>query len=926
MYTFSEKWRTTYGSPSLLWPSSLAAKCGLKLPLPFASAINLRSSIIYATYSQYITSSAGRYARMINRDGYIVNANATYVRAAIDHATWNWTLFTAHLIDTPGPSWPINYFYYMALRKNTTNCGGSRGAIDWLTWSMTEDRPRVRTEESGYATLPTNLTSIVINRMRTEIYCHDIPAFISFQKTVGVLIPETGTSNPFQVQVWKDMINFAVAKLNTGNITSTKGMRNWKIDLVYADSQNTQADALLQTTTLINKGVRAVVGEFSDLLTNTVQVVLAGVSMCQLSPETEGERPKTLLDSSQLIRMREAATSQSSPIVSMIKRIGWDQVTVLFTTDEDSVTVATKVMQEALLKNVSVQRIALTTLKDQYFIEGELLKIKESGARVIISCIPNESLEYILEIAYKVGIVDVGYNWMFVSQSDPIEEKPILGESSKLIEKLEGALYFSMKSGKESPNYTPLVNEVLALDPNVYPALIEQVKETNALDTMEISIYDLIMTLGTAYAKIIDDLTDFEVEEHEFHEICPVIREQVKIEGLRGHTEFTEEGDGLIDYIVWNYQKQKQNIESKRGDLNTNDGSSSSSSSSSSSGVTMGWIQTGVYKSSEDSLSLDSNVILSGGDLDSPPEDSIPPTDEVVKFEMGDPLTTAGIVFTVVAELVVIYFLVEVSHFQKRKVFRAASLFFLRLVLLGAAIGFGANLMVVLPVSKSSCVIYSWLSWIGFTLVFGGLYAKTYRIWKIFTNSKLEVLQLGDGKLLQTTLAIFSIDGILMILWHSIDTPYVTTTGKYYEDGKTAEYCTSEHENVWLTLYLIPFFGLLIGLSFVSFRIRNLQSKFNESKQLALAIYHFTFCFIVSLSLSIALHQFLEFQAAVRFFGIYVGELGLLCIIYVPKIWLCYFDPVNSDTMTLESINSRRTFSKVTTKHTTTSKSSTDSV
>ncbi|XP_006812319.1 gamma-aminobutyric acid type B receptor subunit 2-like [Saccoglossus kowalevskii] len=67
------------------------------------------------------------------------------------------------------------------------------------------------------------------------------------------------------------------------------------------------------------------------------------------------------------------------------------------------------------------------------------------------------------------------------------------------------------------------------------------------------------------------------------------------------------------------------------------------------------------------------------------------------------------------------------------------------------------------------CQLRVWLICLGFTIGFGAMFSKTWRIHKIFTNKKVKSIKIQDAHLLGIVLVLISVDVIILVLWTSVD-------------------------------------------------------------------------------------------------------------------------------------------------------------
>lgn len=69
-----------------------------------------------------------------------------------------------------------------------------------------------------------------------------------------------------------------------------------------------------------------------------------------------------------------------------------------------------------------------------------------------------------------------------------------------------------------------------------------------------------------------------------------------------------------------------------------------------------------------------------------------------------------------------------------------------------------------------------WLLTIGFTLAFGAMFSKTYRVHAILTNSKLTKKVIKDYKLYGIVVFILIIDVIILLCWQITDPMQIVYT------------------------------------------------------------------------------------------------------------------------------------------------------
>ena len=82
--------------------------------------------------------------------------------------------------------------------------------------------------------------------------------------------------------------------------------------------------------------------------------------------------------------------------------------------------------------------------------------------------------------------------------------------------------------------------------------------------------------------------------------------------------------------------------------------------------------------------------------------------------------------------------------YREAKVIKRAASFFLQLACFGALLGAIACMSIISRTTDQTCQMSNWLGNMGFVLLFGSLFIKTWRIYTIFGNKRLKTVVLTD--------------------------------------------------------------------------------------------------------------------------------------------------------------------------------------
>lgn len=183
-----------------------------------------------------------------------------------------------------------------------------------------------------------------------------------------------------------------------------------------------------------------------------------------------------------------------------------------------------------------------------------------------------------------------------------------------------------------------------------------------------------------------------------------------------------------------------------------------------------------------------------------------------------------------------------VFFYQKRheKVVRKSSPVFCQLMLLGIIMVNAGLILWTFNQTTLLCVLKVWVTVIGFGLIMGNLLAKTYRIFKIFSNIRVTTTSIRDYNLLQITAGVIFIDIILLCIYTFADGPpepvlNVSTTDSLY----TYISCSLSNSDfqVVMAALIIAYNVILVALAgLIAYLTRHVDSAYNESRYIGITV------------------------------------------------------------------------------------------
>jgi gamma-aminobutyric acid type B receptor len=195
-----------------------------------------------------------------------------------------------------------------------------------------------------------------------------------------------------------------------------------------------------------------------------------------------------------------------------------------------------------------------------------------------------------------------------------------------------------------------------------------------------------------------------------------------------------------------------------------------------------------------------------------------PSADLPVGAQMGlNALTALCICFTICTAYLMF-------RWRNHRVMHASSPKFMGLFVFGIFILFCAAFAMIQPQSTISCAAQPWLFHFGFTVSYGSLFAKTWRLHKIFNNEKLVTQVVSDTKLFLIVGLLLLFDAVVLIFWFS-------TT--YFE-----EQCTSLYDNSYNIIFSVKHGLVLVAGASLTFLTRSVPTEFNECRWIGAAVHN----------------------------------------------------------------------------------------
>ena len=398
------------------------------------------------------------------------------------------------------------------------------------------------------------------------------------------------------------------------------------------------------------------------------------------------------------------------------------------------------------------------------------------------------------------------------------------------------------------------------------------------------SAYDAVWSIALALNKVLDTMTDGEntsiTQQNQnsgFSTQLNSAMETLDFQGVSGRITFTSDQHSHLPAETRVSQMQNGSM-----------------------------LQVGSHDERNDVLNLSDNLSWQGAS--GPPRHRprlIIETVDIYLVSIMLSLVSLGLVFCVVVAAIN-------CHYRKHKIIKASSPYINLLIISGCFMGFASVILISienidthLHVAPRAylflCNARPWFLSLGYTLAFGALFAKTWRIYHIFKNPWKKNRPLKDHVLIAIVGALLSVDIVILVLWLIID-PLDRYLFKIdlEEESFTQEVhvvcsdravldITSADFTIWIIVFMIKKGVLLVlGLFLVSRTAKIKAEVFQDAKYTGIAIYGVGLCCAVGVPVSLILMY--TFQEDVGYLittaTITFCSYLILFMVFVPKIIL----------------------------------------
>uniref|UniRef100_A0AAG5D8V8 G-protein coupled receptors family 3 profile domain-containing protein n=1 Tax=Anopheles atroparvus TaxID=41427 RepID=A0AAG5D8V8_ANOAO len=185
----------------------------------------------------------------------------------------------------------------------------------------------------------------------------------------------------------------------------------------------------------------------------------------------------------------------------------------------------------------------------------------------------------------------------------------------------------------------------------------------------------------------------------------------------------------------------------------------------------------------------------------------------------------------------------------------------------------------------------------GFSLAFGSMFAKTFRVYRIFTQSAGGLCRdkiLRDTQLISVIGALLLVDASVVSFWMAADpmerhlhnlSLEISATDRSVVFLPQVELCRSRHYESWLgTLYAYKGLLLIVGV-YMAWQTRNVKiSALNDSQYIGISVYSVVITSASVVVLANLLYEKVTLAFVITAGFVLISTTATLCLLFLPKI------------------------------------------
>ncbi|RDD37871.1 Gamma-aminobutyric acid type B receptor subunit 2 [Trichoplax sp. H2] len=646
----------------------------------------------------------------------------------------------------------------------------------------------------------------------------------------------------------------------------------FKLNLEYADSKMNEGTALKNFIDAVSHPPTkvAVIGPFITSANQYIASITKYWNLIQMGYATSD---LSLANRKKYPNYYRTSITEDSYVLAQIalfKHFSWKKIAIVYASSGSYPGVATLIQQQLSKANIEILVMESFDSKQTIAING----IKEKDTRIIVVVGNIHNTSPLLCEAYKAGIYGYQYVWLMVGKYDNNwwSREPLY--SNCTAEELEGVIINSTYYSRV-PLYSTSHRQTIygKNGTQFYQDFLTKIKSSSTRCMVAGQLYDAVWTMALALnatenrlQNLNYSLKQFQYNDKRTNTILADELNRIKFYGTTGQVHF-DNGTRLGDIEILRQEDDKLQM-------------------------------IGVYRQDLKKLIVKQTFSWPGGYRPRDQVEIIVQIDSIsnVVFISFCSCAAAGIVLAVAIAGFVAYF--RNNRFIKMSspnlnycILNGCIMCYLSVVFLGLDGRFIPAIQ-----RQYMCTIQIWFLSLGFTIAFGAVTVKTWRIYRIFFNASGLKLVVKDLRLIGYVVQILAIDAVILILWAVID-PIKTTvvnTEKVKKLSNTnieiivqkqIQVCQSSHNTIWLAAIFSYKMLLLLWGVILAWKTRKIDiDSLNDSRSLAMTIYNIFVLSCAGVTINLVSHLILDAGYALKAGFIILCTTTSMALIFIPKI------------------------------------------
>ncbi|XP_073978361.1 gamma-aminobutyric acid type B receptor subunit 3 isoform X3 [Rhodnius prolixus] len=602
-------------------------------------------------------------------------------------------------------------------------------------------------------------------------------------------------------------------------------------------------------------------GTSSSEVTESLAKVVPYWSMLQVS---FGSTSPALSDRTEfpLFYRTVAPDSSHNPArISFLKKFSWETVTA-FSQNEDIYSLAVNdLVTELESSNISCRAtitFAETDIKDQLEV------LRDLDTRIIIGSFSHEMAPKVFCEAYRLGVYSPDYAWVVQGRPSDRWWSSTTQCGFNLAAAADGLILVS--------SYNSFLGHYASLKATHNSELLNLLE--GKAEGFVHETYDAVWAIALTIQRVqsIVDITQFDYGRKDIAQLFSDHMGQLNFDGVSGPVAF--DGSDRVGLSAF-YQIQG--------------------------GV---GVMVGLYDGTRQKLNISCTtcvpIVWPGG--------QVPTAKKIFKIRTVTVQPVAFItvaIFSFVGIAVATFFLSLNLHFRKHKYIKLSSPKLNNMAVFGCILVYTAVILLgldnaTLPsneIFSTVCTARVYLLSAGFSMAFGSVFAKTYRVHRIFTRSAQGVVKnklLQDTQLISLICVLLVVDGLIVTLWVTVDpierqlknlTLEISPTERSVVYQPQIEVCASHFIHSWLgVLYIYKGLLLIVGV-YMAWETRHVKiPALNDSQYIGLSVYSVVITSVLVVVLANLIFERVTLAFLTITIPILVSTTGSLCLLCVPKV------------------------------------------